>query len=181
MPRLTRYFTTDEVPGWHHYSAADRAVASEVVRTFLTPIRRRWGTILLTDAMTREHGAHTDPGTFDWVPMGHLLEIGALELDNRGNVVRRDPDAIRRGLIEVGDWVATHYAGAFGELLVEPPPWGGDVTGHLHSTRPGVGSPGAGEYLIQVGRDRWEFGGSRPDLLTWLVLLGTAALALPAL
>ncbi len=160
--RFSRFFHSSEVPGWELYSPEEAHVAAEVVRSFLTPIRRRWGRVVITSGLfsedlERRTGAHSDPGTFDWVPV-EALEDG-------------------HSLREVGDWVATYMASEYGELIVEPVPFGGSVTGHIHSTRPGVGSPGAGEYLVEVGTDRFEFGGTRTGVLLVTVVAGAVVLA----
>lgn len=162
--RFSRFFHSREIPGWHLYTREEAQVAAQVARSFLTPVRRRWGEVVIVeglfsrDSLTRRTGAHGDPGSFDWVPVEAL---------NDGHTLR-----------DVGDWVATHMADQYGELIVEPIPFGGEVTGHLHSTRPGVGSPGSGEYLIEVDWGRYEFGRTRAGLLGGVVVLGSAALAI---
>ena len=154
MGDLSRDFDSSRIPGWHRYSPEVRARVAELVKNYLQPIRRRWGTVIITSGY-RTTGTHNE-GALDWVPI----------------------DALREGytLQEVAEWGATYLPGTYGETIVEPVPWGGDYTGHNHTTPPGIGDPGTGQLLLEVGPGEYVYGHARSALL--VAILGVYLLGL---
>jgi hypothetical protein len=126
---LSASFDLSDLPGWRDATEAEAEGARELASHFLEPIARRWGRVAITSWLrSTGSGAHLDPGTADVVPLDATLT-------------------------EVHLWATRELAGTFGELIEELPS-AGEITGHIHRTRWGVG--GFGESLREVSPGVFE-------------------------
>jgi hypothetical protein len=158
---LSSSFDLSDLPGWRDATEAEAEGARELAYNFLEPVVRRWGRVAVTSWLrSTGSGAHLDPGTVDIVPLDATLR-------------------------EVHLWATRELAGTFGELIEELPS-AGEITGHIHRTRWGIG--GFGESLREVSPGvfepvaAWElppFEVEVPRAVNWLALLlvGLAFLA----
>ena len=103
-------FSLHEFPGWENATEAQVGILElEAVRSFLQPVRDRWGVIRPSSWMRWRDGrprtgAHADPGTVDFVPAAASIPV-------------------------VFQWIRSSGL-PYGKLI--------DERDHIHRTRPGT-------------------------------------------
>lgn len=135
--RLGSYFWLHEFPCYWKATEEQADVLELQARTLLDPLRRRFGRITPTswlywsDCRPRT-GAHSDPGTVDFVATGLIEDRGGAPRKAWADQTPAEREITKQSHYDVVWWAGQYLpASQFGQII--------DERSHVHLTRPGVG------------------------------------------